>query len=177
MINICRNHWVRASNVNSSPGVVDVYDSLPACMTKAALAKLNEQLAAIVHTSDWDFEVRLIDVQHQSGSSDCSLFAVAFAQVLCAGLDPRLTTFDQKSMREHLFSSFEDGELLPFPVAQRQRRLGRRRVMQKQKVPVYCSCRLPCMERKGRCQRTTCLMPHLQRVVSSKLRKYFRHSI
>ena len=34
------------------------------------------------------FEVRLIDVQHQSGSSDCSLFPVAFAQVLCAGLDP-----------------------------------------------------------------------------------------
>ena len=93
--------------------------------------------------SDRDFEVRLIDVQHQSGSSDCILFAVAFAQVLCAGLDPHLTTFDQKSMREHLFSSFEDGELLPFPLAQRQRRLGRRRVVRKQKVPVYCSCRLP----------------------------------
>ena len=143
VINICRNHWVCASNVNCSPGVVDVYDSLPACMTKAALAKLNEQIAAILHTSDRDFEVRLIDVQHQSGSSDCSLFAVAFAQVLCAGLDPHLTTFDQKSMREHLFSSFEDGELLPFPLAQRQRRLGRRRVVRKQKVPVYSSCRLP----------------------------------
>ena len=50
-----------------------------------ALAKLNEQLAVILHTSDWDFEVRLIDVQHQSGSSDCSLFAVAFAQVLWLG--------------------------------------------------------------------------------------------
>ena len=36
--------------------------------------------------------------------SDCSLFAVAFAQVLCAGLDPHLATFDQKSMREHLYS-------------------------------------------------------------------------
>ena len=143
VINICRKHWVCASNVNCSPGVVDVYDSLPACMTKAALTKLKEQLAVILHTSDWEFEIRLIDVQHQSGASDCSLFAVAFAQVLCAGLDPHLTTFDQKSMREHLCSSFEDGELLPFPLAQRQRRLGRRRVMRKQKVPVYCSCRLP----------------------------------
>ena len=143
VINISRNHLVCVSNVNCSPGVVDVYDSLPACMTKAALAKLNEQLAAILHTSDRDFEVRLIDVQHQSGSSDCSLFAIAFAQVLCAGLDPHLTTFNQKSMREYLFSSFEDGELLPFSLAQRQRCLGRRRVMRKWKVSVYCSCRLP----------------------------------
>ena len=100
---------------------VDVYDSLPACMTKAALTKLKEQLAVILHTSDRDFEIQLIDVQHQSGESDCSLFAIAFAQVLCAGLDPHLTTFDQKSMQKHLYSSFEDGELLPFPLAQRQR--------------------------------------------------------
>ena len=94
-----------------------------------------------MHTSDRDFEIRLIDVQQQLGASDCSFFVVAFAQVLCAGLDPHLTTFDQKSMTEHLYSSFEDGELLPFPLVQRQRRL-RRRVMRK-KVPVYCSCKLP----------------------------------
>ena len=94
-------------------------------------------------THDWEFEIRLIDVQHQSGASDCSLFAVAFAQVLCAGLDLHLTTFDQKSMREYLYSSFEDGDLLPFPLAQRQRQLGRRRVMWKQKVPGYGSCRMP----------------------------------
>ena len=93
-------------------------------MTKAALTKLKEQLAVILHTSDRDFEIQLIDVQHQSGESDCSLFAIAFAQVLCAGLDPHLTTFDQKSMWKHVYSSFEDRELLPFPLAQRQRRLG-----------------------------------------------------
>ena len=71
VINICRNHWVCASNVNCSPGVVDLHDSLPACMTKAALTKLKEQLAVILHTSDQDFEIQLIDVQHQSGESDC----------------------------------------------------------------------------------------------------------
>ena len=58
VINICRNHWMCASNVNCSPGVVDVYDSLPACMTKGALAKLKEQVAVILHTSDGDFEVQ-----------------------------------------------------------------------------------------------------------------------
>ena len=86
-----------ASNVNCSPGVIDVYDSLPACMTKTALTKLKEQLAAILCTSDRVFENRLVDVQHQSGASDCALFAVAL----------------QKSMQEHLRSAFEEGELVP----------------------------------------------------------------
>ena len=63
VINICRNHWMCASSVNCSPGVVDVYNSLPARMTKGALAKLKEQLAVILHTSDQDFEVQFIDGQ------------------------------------------------------------------------------------------------------------------
>ena len=65
VINICRKHWVCASNVNCSPGVIDVYDNLPACMTKTALTKLKEQLAAILRTSDREFEIRLVDVQHR----------------------------------------------------------------------------------------------------------------
>ena len=57
VINICRNHWVCASYDNCSPCIVDVYDSLPACMTKAAITKVIEQLAVILHTSDWDFDI------------------------------------------------------------------------------------------------------------------------
>ena len=118
--------------------------------------------------SDRDFEVRLIDVQHQSGSSDCSLFAVAFAQVLCAGLDPHLTTFDQKSMREHLFSSFEDGELLPFSPCTETEAPGKEKSRAEAKGSSLLFLQTA-LEQKGQCQRTTCLMPHLPRVVSSRL--------
>ena len=55
-----------------------LHGSTAACMTKVVLTKLKEQLPVIVHTCDWDFEIWLIDVQHQSGSSDFSLFVVAF---------------------------------------------------------------------------------------------------
>ena len=107
---------------------------------KTALRKLKEQLAAILRTSDREFEIRLVNFQHQSGASDCALFAVAIAQVVCAGLDLHLATFDLKSMREHLHSVFEEGEPVPFPLAHRQRRLGgEERVVTKAKVPVYCS--------------------------------------
>ena len=42
------------------------------------------------------------NVQWQSGSSDCGLFAVAFATAICAGCDPASSVFDQTSMRQHL---------------------------------------------------------------------------
>ncbi len=83
VISISRNHWVCASNVLSSPGVVDVYDSLPSCMGKASFTMLKTQLAAVVKTEDEEFVIRLVDVQQQAGAYDCGLFAIVFEQELC----------------------------------------------------------------------------------------------
>ncbi len=60
-------------SASNPPGVVDVYDSMGSYWTP-----------------DKEFELRYIDVQHQSGSADCGLFAIAFADALCNGMDPHL---------------------------------------------------------------------------------------
>ena len=141
IICVARQHFVCASNINCPPGVVDVYDSLPSYSVKSST--LRKQLAAIVRTDKPAFEVRHIAVQRQSGTTDCGLFSIAFAQALCAGVDPHLQAFDQQKMREHLYLCFEEGEILPFPLAQRSRRLTRKRIIHSSSIKVYCKCRLP----------------------------------
>ena len=141
IICVARQHFVCASNINCPPGVVDVYDSLPSYSVKSST--LRKQLATIVRTEKPAFQVRHIAVQRQSGTTDCGLFSIAFAQALCAGVDPHLQALDQQKMREHLYLCFEEGEILPFPLAQRSRRLTRKRIIHSSSIKVYCKCRLP----------------------------------
>ena len=78
------------------PGIVHVYDSRPSCSTNSS--RLHRQLAAIMKTEDASFTVKHVDVQRQVGSSDCGLFAIAFATSLCSGLDPHTLKYDQSIM-------------------------------------------------------------------------------
>ena len=80
--------------------------------------------------------------QQQTNSSDCGLFAVAFAAVLASGGHPSSFRFHQESMRGHLHSCLQNGLLSSFPT----RRIGREnrkftcfcRI-----VPVFCNSRMP----------------------------------
>ena len=122
-------------------GVVDVYDSMPRMSyNRKILQKLLAALAKKIHR---ELEIRFIDVQHQVDSNDCSLFAIAFAQVLCCKINPHLTSHSQIDMREHLAQCFEEGEMVPFPAAQKSRRLKRHRMVKLERLHVYCTCRLP----------------------------------
>ena len=80
VISLSRQHWVCISNINCPPGMVDVYDAILAYSTGSV--SLRKQVAAILKTT---FELRFVDVQRQSGGSDCGLFAIATAVTLCAG--------------------------------------------------------------------------------------------
>ena len=42
-----------------------------------------KQVAAIMKISSKSFELEHVDVQQQIGTSDCALFAMAFAMTLC----------------------------------------------------------------------------------------------
>ena len=46
-------------------------------------------------------------------------------------------------MREHLAQCFEEGEMVPFPSAQKLRRLKRHRMVKLERLHVYCTSRLP----------------------------------
>ena len=57
-----------------------------------------------------------MDVQMQSGTYDCGLFAIAFATALVGGEHPGKFLFNQDSMRQHLIKCLELGEITMFPV-------------------------------------------------------------
>ena len=115
IVHISQNHWVCVSNLLTPEGVVEVYDSLPATCNNT----LTRQVTAIVQCSGQQFTVRWINVQLQCGGDDCALFAVAFAEALCAGQDPRVLSFNQSQMRQHLL---KHGEISSFPKSQKQKR-------------------------------------------------------
>lgn len=141
MINISNIHWVCASNVLSSPGVVEVYDSKP--IHSIGSSALHSQVAKILQTSDKSFQLKHVDVQRQQGESDCALFAIANAATLCLGGDPHITSYKQENFRAHLATCFELQHMAMFPIADRPRRLGRRRIVNSKTIGVFCICRSP----------------------------------
>ena len=140
IVNISCIHWVCVSNVLSSPGVVEVYDSKPNCSVGAVL---HRQVAKLLRTAEKSFELKYIDVQRQRGSSDCGLYAIANATTLCYGGDPHITSYNQEEFRAHLARCFESRCMTMFPAADRPRRLGRKRVLSSKTIDVFCTCRLP----------------------------------
>ena len=58
---------------------------------------------------------------HTCGGDDCALFAIAFAEALCAGRDPFILSFDQLQMRQHLKLCLEHGVVTKFPESTRQK--------------------------------------------------------
>ena len=142
IINIACNHWLCISNKLSPSGtIIEVYDSLPSYSTNSL--QLCNQAAAILKTSYSSFQIKHVDVQRQSGGSDCALFAIAFATTLCMDDDPHTSSYNQSAMRSHLMNCFNRQQMSLFPAADRQQRSHRQRFISTQTVPVYCVCRLP----------------------------------
>ena len=55
-------------------------------------------------------------VQRQMGSSDCGLYALAFATDLCHGIDPTSPrSYDHVLMRQHYVECLDKGRMVPFP--------------------------------------------------------------
>ena len=63
------------------------------------------QISKIYRVPNCNFtlEIRTVSVQQQKGSSDCGVFAVAYAVEVCLGRNPQYARFDQTRMRNHLY--------------------------------------------------------------------------
>ena len=123
--------------MHSPPGVCDAYDSMVSCLSPT----LSRQIAVIMRCPEPYFKVRFINVQRQSGASDCGLFALDFAVALCKRQDPHQWTFEQTKMRKHLMQCLENGKVTEFPVAKPRRFTSAIKFIRN--VNVYCTCRLP----------------------------------
>lgn len=87
VLNVYGSHWISVSNIGCPTGTVNIYDSLPNCALYSCTKK---QVASILFSTCKKINVNFVDVQVQSGCSDCGLFPLAFSTSLCAGEDPAI---------------------------------------------------------------------------------------
>ena len=112
---------------------------MPSCSKKSM--SLKKQISTILCTSQKSFTIEHVDVQRQIGTSDCGLFAIAFAVALCYGHDPHMYKYIQDSMRHHLIDCFNKHSMAPFP--SKPIRSRPERILYEQNCTVYCICRQP----------------------------------
>ena len=130
------SHWLLVTNIGGKANEAFVYDSLYSSISMST--KL--QIASILASQANQISVVMVNCQRQMGSSDCGLFAVAFATALAQGLKPENFTFIQGDMRKHLYNCLSSGKLSMFPTKPRKCLYKVRRV---ETIPIYCRCRLP----------------------------------
>ena len=139
ILNTRAGHWVTISTIGTNHPVVDsVYST--------ACDELQRQIASILITPHSSIILHFIDVQLQSGSSYCGLFAmlfaIAYATALVFGEMPQKFCFDQKKLRSHLFKCLENKNMTLFPTL-RKRRIRQSMIKAIQEVAIHCSCRMP----------------------------------
>ena len=133
ILHVHNSHWCVVSNIGCDDGVVH---SLYPSVSSATMCTI----ASLLFSPASELVVKVMGVQRQSNSSDCGVFAIAFALDICSGHDPCTTRYDQKSLRKHLAKCLEDCKFTRFPT------LGERKSSQIkciQKELLHCSCRLP----------------------------------
>ena len=80
------NHWATISTIGITHPVINVYDSL----YSRASTHLRTQIAALLVTERPQILLQFMHVPMQSGTSDCGLYAIAFATALAMGEKPEL---------------------------------------------------------------------------------------
>ena len=97
-------HWLTISTTGTVHPEVIVYDSLYSTLPTLA----NAQIASLLATQQPNIKVKFMDVQMQSGSSNCGLFTIAYATALRFGLPRGNFFFEQSEMRSHLQKCLEE---------------------------------------------------------------------
>ena len=95
---------------------------------------------AICHIAccmDSALKVNCLQVQQQSNSIDCGVFAIAFAVDVCFGLPQDKSCYDVIEMRKHLPACAQLQELSPF--SNISRRVPRYRLFQRY-IDIFCVC-------------------------------------
>ena len=124
------------STISSSPGTVNLYDTLYNTANSIAIRHACHML---MFSGD---SVTFINekVQRQLNFNDCGLFALAIATDLCYGVDPATQSYEQSNLHQHYVNCLESRKMVPFPktLGQVFHHLG----TAKQIVAIYCVCRM-----------------------------------
>ena len=82
VMHVSGNHWVTVVAITDS--LVKVYDSLYKCSNTC----VTSQSAAILNSASEHIVFQNEKVQYQKGTTDCGLYAIAFATEYCHGNNP-----------------------------------------------------------------------------------------
>ena len=110
------------------------------------VGKLNHntilQIAKITNTHLPFIELQIVPAQQQENTSDCGIFAIAFAIEICLGNPVESVSFEQCEMRAHLFRCLINHKFTKFPSTKKkvQRPFLSSKVL---RIDVYCICRMP----------------------------------
>lgn len=124
--------------------IVQVMDSLGLFMSLnlSTVLQIAKIYSVPTHSHQSVLEIQKMSVQQQHGTIDCGLFSIAFAVELCLGRNPQHASFEQKKMRDHLYSCFTNGVITSFPKMSSNELLPRPSPVH-HRVKVYCICRMP----------------------------------
>ena len=78
------DHWLTISTIGCKPSEVFMYDSLYSGTSECVQC----QIATLLASPSSHITLKFVDVQMQSGTYVCGLFAVAFATALVYGYNP-----------------------------------------------------------------------------------------
>ena len=118
VLHIGHAHWVTVSNIGYKDGEINIFDSYPPVTT----THLVDQIAALLATPRSTINIRDMDTQLQCGSTDCGIFAIAFAATLPNGDQPGALHFDQPHMQKHLIHCLETVSLRLSSSAKKEKR-------------------------------------------------------
>ena len=108
--NPSKNHWATITHhMDHDTYVWQIYDSL-----NTSIGYFKPFFKSII-PNETSVEVRIMNVQKQSGTNDCGLFALAFATSICNSLSPVTTNYFQEQMREHFNDCLESKSARLFP--------------------------------------------------------------
>ena len=107
------NHWLASASTSDGICVADSLLNEPNLITCQQLLDLYCK-----EGQDW-LDVTYLDVQLQSGGTQCGDFAIAFAAAFASGKTAqtvRALRFDQARMRSHLMTCLTTDQFSPFPM-------------------------------------------------------------
>ncbi|XP_078310197.1 uncharacterized protein LOC144618313 [Crassostrea virginica] len=127
-------HWVTSIKLD---GQIYVMDSLS---NGKISPSLQIQLASMYGSDYHQLTVRIPQIQQQTNSVDCGLFAIANAVQFCFSLyqGSDLLKFDEPFLRHHLLHCLEKGAFSPFPRIETKAKLNKKKITY---IDVQCDCK------------------------------------